>query len=206
MEKAHKYNGLITTLLLLTPFIFTGCSSTSTDKQVLRNTAITDFRGLTLGSSPVKDMYLHPSENKMLEKGHHRNKTYYRSNDALKFGDITVDEISYSYIDDKLYSININLEQDPYCHNAETLASALNKKYQASMKATAFPTGEHYWKAHFVNLELAVSCTNIFSGGKFFSTSVHISEPLLYKVYEQYLDFVIREDKKSNTEKAASDL
>lgn len=142
----------------------------------------------------------------MLEKGYNRNKSFYRHGDELTIGDIKVDAISYGYIDDKLYSIYINLEQDSFCRNGEILAAALAKKYEASMKVTVFPTGEHLWKAEFSNLKLAVSCTNLFSGGKFFSTTVHITDPRLYQEYEKYLDFVINEAKKSSSEKAASDL
>ena len=194
-------------LLMLGSLLLIACNMTpsvvTTPKQ---KSAITDFRGLTLGSPPSQDMFLIPGENKMLERGYERNKSYYRHGDELTIGDIKVDSISYSYFDGKLYSIYIVLGQDSYCQNGETLASALAKKYQTLMKATVLGTGERFWEAGFANLDIAISCTSIFSGGKFFSTTVHINDPRLYQEYEKYLNAVISEIKKSRSEKAASEL
>lgn len=117
--------------ILISSALIAGC--TISQKQ---STSVISFRGAALEAPPLADMVrLEKWPEGMGLLSREISDAYARPNESKKVGDLTIKEVTYEYLDQKLFRIEIDLwtEAQKRCPQASELLAALESQYGISM-------------------------------------------------------------------------
>jgi hypothetical protein len=130
-KKRHIQSSMKTIYFLTTIAILEGCAG-----QGLQPEKVIDFRGATLGSSPLPDM-------RVLEKWYPKmglntreiSDAYMRSSEPKMLGELSINDVIYEYFNQKLFRVEISLwtEKQKRCPKSDEIVAALQSQYAISM-------------------------------------------------------------------------
>ena len=182
---------------VLTIFLLSGCVSTNgdvagkpqTNVDQQSNSTLVEFRGVVFGEKPPADVAF-----KLLDgsSAANRNKIYTRIDDELRIGDVKVESIGYSFFDEKLYGVSIEIG-DKFCADFRAVKNSIELKYKTKL-IPAFPDQDDM-KYHFgrsENVQIVISCDDFLSETKTAKTTVLFSHaeihPQVIKYQKEIMD------------------
>lgn len=193
-------------------FSLSGCVSTSVDVagepqsnlEQQSYSTVTDFRGVVLGEKPPADVVF-----KLLEGDFNaaRNEMYTRSDDEMRIGDVEIESIFYSFFDEYLYAVQIDVGEDKFCRDFESVKNSIEIKYKTKLR-NKFPDKHDFkfYTAEFENLNIVVSCDTWLSGTNTHETSVSISHPSVERMASKHDKEIQDRSVKEKAVKGAKDL
>lgn len=199
-------------MMSLSILLLSGCVSTVTEVQTYTKphinhipySDVVDFRGLVFGKAAPTGVVF-----KLLDGDYtaDRNEMYTRIDDEMRIGDVEVKSIYYSFFDEKLYSVYVDVGQDDLCMKSETIKGSIEIKYKTKL-TNKFPrrTDATLFVAEFQNLKIMISCDILLSEARKPKTTVIISHPEISVLADKYDSQLMERAAKEKAIKGAKDL